>query len=54
MNSACAQNRLLGSNEKIMRLTAWRPQYSFEEGLAETIAFLRSHLDRFKADIYNL
>ena len=47
-------NRLLGSNEKIMRLTAWRPQYSFEEGLAETIAFLRSHLDRYKADIYNL
>ena len=47
-------NRLLGCNEKIMRLTDWKPRYTFEEGLAETIAFLRDHLDRYKTDIYNL
>ena len=47
-------NRLLGSNEKIQRLTNWRPQYSFEEGLAETIAFLRDNLDKYKTDIYNV
>ncbi len=47
-------NRLLGSNEKIRRLTDWKPQYTFEEGLAETIEFLRHNLDKYKADIYNL
>lgn len=47
-------NRLLGSNAKITRLTAWRPQYSLSQGLAETIEFLRANLDQYKADIYNV
>lgn len=47
-------NRLLGSNEKIKRLTAWKPQYTFEQGLAETIEFLRHNLNRYKTDIYNI
>lgn len=47
-------NRLLGSNEKIRRLTGWTSQYTFEEGLAETIEFFRNNLDKYKVDIYNL
>lgn len=47
-------NRLLGSNEKIKRLTNWAPHYTFEQGLAETIEFLRANLDKYKTDIYNL
>ena len=47
-------NRLLGCNDKILRLTDWMPRYSFEEGLAETIRFLRDNLERYKTDIYNL
>ncbi len=47
-------NRLLGCNEKIMRLTDWKPLYSLEEGLKETIAFLKENLDEYKPDIYNL
>lgn len=47
-------NRLLGCNEKILRMTNWRPQYTLEQGLAETIAFLKDHLNRYKVDIYNL
>ncbi|HAS92698.1 MAG TPA: NAD-dependent dehydratase [Clostridiales bacterium] len=47
-------NRLLGSNEKIKRLTNWEPQYTFEQGLTETIEFLRQNLNKFKTDIYNL
>ena len=47
-------NRLLGSNEKIMCLTDWKPRYSLEEGLRETITFLKENLDRYKIDIYNL
>ena len=46
--------RLLGSNEKIKSLTNWRPQYTFEEGIAETIEFFRDNLDKYKADIYNV
>lgn len=46
--------RLLGSNEKIGRLTGWRPKYSLETGLEETIAWLRSNLNRYKPDIYNI
>jgi len=46
-------NRLLGSNEKIKRLTDWRPQYTFEQGLAETIEFFKNNLDKYKVDIYN-
>ncbi len=47
-------NRLLGSNEKIKRLTKWTPQYTFGEGLAETIAWIREHMDSYKTDIYNV
>lgn len=47
-------NRLLGCNKKILELTDWRPQYSLEEGLSETIEFLRQNIDKYKTDIYNL
>lgn len=47
-------NRLLGSNEKIMRLTNWKQKYTFERGLAETIDFFRYNLDKYKIDIYNI
>ena len=46
--------RLLGSNEKIKCLTSWSPKYTLKEGIAETIAFLRLNLHRYKTDIYNL
>lgn len=46
--------RLLGSNEKIKLLTGWRPQYTFEEGLAETIDWLKDNLEHYKIDIYNV
>jgi NAD dependent epimerase/dehydratase len=47
-------NRLLGSNEKIKRLTNWKPKFTFEEGLAETIEFFKYNIDKYKTDIYNL
>lgn len=47
-------NRLLGSNRKILELTDWRPQYTFKQGLAETIEFLKRYLNQYKIDIYNL
>ncbi|TXT18472.1 MAG: nad-dependent epimerase/dehydratase [Erysipelotrichaceae bacterium] len=47
-------NRLLGSNKKIKELTTWSPQYTLEQGLDETIAFLKENLSKFKTDIYNI
>lgn len=47
-------NRLLGSNAKIQELTDWRQRYTFEEGIAETIAWIREHMEAYKPDIYNL
>lgn len=47
-------NRLLGDNTKIKALTNWSPQYSFEEGIKETIAWLKENLDSYKTDIYNI
>lgn len=47
--------RLLGSNEKIGRLTGWRPRYSLEEGLRETVAWFtdKENLKHYKSNIYN-
>lgn len=47
-------NRLLGSNKKILELTDWRPQYTFSQGVAETIDFLKKNMDKYKVDIYNV
>ena len=47
-------NRLLGANAKIMELTNWKPRYSLQEGLAETIEFLKHNMNRYKTDIYNM
>ena len=46
--------RLLGDATKLRQMTGWAPRYTFEEGLAETIEFLRGHLDSYKIDAYNL
>jgi len=48
--------RLLGSNEKIKKLTDWHPNYNLDEGLLETIKWFsdRANLLRYKPDIYNL
>lgn len=47
-------NRLLGSNEKIKRLTDWKPQYTFEQGIEETIKWIGQNLNSYKSDLYNL
>lgn len=49
-------NRLFGSNEKIKRLTNWKPKYTLEEGLKDTIEWFskKGNLTKYKAGIYNL
>ena len=47
-------NRLLGDSTKLRNLTGWAPQYTFEQGLAATIEFLRGNLDQYKVGQYIL
>nr|WP_253199075.1 NAD-dependent 4,6-dehydratase LegB [Clostridium gasigenes] len=49
-------NRLLGSNEKIKRLTGWSPSHTFEEGIKETVEWFKEegNMQRYKSDIYNI
>ena len=48
--------RLFGSNEKIQKLTDWRPEYTLDQGLTETVAWFREpkNLSQYKHDIYNI
>ncbi|MBU1122251.1 MAG: NAD-dependent 4,6-dehydratase LegB [Candidatus Omnitrophota bacterium] len=48
--------RLLGSNSKIIKLTNWRPKYSLEEGLRETVEWFgnKDNLKLYKSGIYNV
>jgi NAD dependent epimerase/dehydratase len=45
---------LLCDNRKAQDLVGWQPQVSLEEGLSETIRFIRDHRERYKPDAYNL
>lgn len=48
--------RLFGSNEKLMKLTKWKQQYSLELGLHHTIEWFsdQNNLQKYKSDIYNI
>ncbi|MFA6095234.1 MAG: SDR family NAD(P)-dependent oxidoreductase [Candidatus Paceibacterota bacterium] len=48
--------RLVGSCEKLKKLTGWKQQYTFEQGLKETIAWFSDpeNLAKYKAGIYNV
>lgn len=48
--------RLLGSNEKIKRLTGWQQAYSLEDGLTETIQWFSKpeNMKLYKPGIYNV
>jgi NAD dependent epimerase/dehydratase len=46
--------RLLCDNRKIKRTTKWKTEYSLEEGLNETIHFIRSNQLFYKPEVYNV
>ncbi|MCG6533544.1 MAG: NAD-dependent 4,6-dehydratase LegB [Syntrophales bacterium LBB04] len=48
--------RLLGSNEKIHRLTGWQPKYTLKQGIRETIKWFRNegNLLLYKSNVYNI
>lgn len=47
-------NRLWCDNTKAKELLNWKTKYTLEEGLAETIEWIKNNLRYFKTDIYNV
>lgn len=47
-------NRLWADNTKIKELTGWAPNYSIDQGLAETVEWIKNNLQHYKTDIYNV
>jgi len=46
--------RLFCDNSKIIQNTNWRPKYSLEKGLYETINWLEKNINFYKPNIYNV
>jgi NAD dependent epimerase/dehydratase len=44
--------RLFCDNSKIMKKTKWRPRYSLEQGLYETIDWIKQNINCYKPDLY--
>jgi dTDP-glucose 4,6-dehydratase len=44
--------RLCCDNNKIITNTSWRPQYSLEQGLQQTIDWIKNNIHIYKPDIY--
>jgi len=47
-------NRLWADNTKIKQLTDWTPKYTIDDGLKETIEWIKNNMKYFKTDIYNV
>lgn len=46
--------RLLSNPDKAKELTGWEPKYTLDEGIKETIEWIKNNLHHFKTDIYNV
>ena len=47
-------DRLHCDNTKIINNTNWKPQYTLDEGLQETIEWIDKHIKLYKPEIYNI
>jgi NAD dependent epimerase/dehydratase len=45
---------LICNYSRAREITGWEPKYSLEEGLEESIEWVRKNLERYKVDIYNI
>jgi nucleoside-diphosphate-sugar epimerase len=47
-------DRLRCDNSKILKYTSWKPKYTFESGLKETIEWIKSNIHFYKHETYNI
>jgi dTDP-glucose 4,6-dehydratase len=50
--AASEVERLVAGTALAQRLWGWKPEYTLEQGLDETIQWVREHLDRFRVESY--
>ncbi len=46
--------RLLGDNRLLYELTGFKPSITIDQGLAETVEFIRANIDKYKYERYNI
>lgn len=46
--------RLLGSNEKLIRFTDWKQEYTLSQGLKNTIEWIEKNQNKYRTDRYNI
>lgn len=47
-------NQLLSDNQKLLKNTNWKPNYSLESGLEKTIEWIRKNIKYYKSNHYNI
>ncbi len=47
-------NRLLAETSKMYKLTSWKSEYNFEDGLKQTIEWIEKNINHFDAATYSL
>ncbi|XZE55162.1 SDR family NAD(P)-dependent oxidoreductase [Planctomycetaceae bacterium SH139] len=47
-------NRLLADNTRAAQLLGWTPRTSFDDGLQQTIDWVRTHLDTYRTGVYTV
>lgn len=45
--------KLICENKKAREMVDWEPEFSLEEGLLETIQFVKEHINIYKPELYN-
>ena len=46
--------QLVCDNSKLLKHTSWKPHFTLESGLTETIGWMKSNIDLYKSEIYNV
>jgi nucleoside-diphosphate-sugar epimerase len=46
--------RLISNNTIAREVCGWQPKYSLEQGLKETIDWIRKNTDRYRPDVYTV
>jgi len=46
--------RLISDNTKAREICGWNPRYNFEDGLTETVEWIKKNLHRYRADSYTV
>ena len=47
-------NQLMCNNSKLLKHTSWKPHFTLESGLKETVNWMESNIDLYKSEIYNV